>query len=70
MTLGGTRNRQVIVYDKRREIMKDLEQIMQEEGVIIQPYWRSLYRHYREGVVGAEMHPQFEIKYQYIGWAG
>ena len=54
--------------DARREKVKRLEEIMQEEGVIIQPYWRSLYRHYVSGLVGAEMHPQFEIRYQSIGW--
>ncbi|MXQ08828.1 diguanylate cyclase [Alphaproteobacteria bacterium GH1-50] len=55
--------------DQRREKVKRLEEIMQEEGVIIQSYWRSLYRHHVPNLVGAEMHPQFEIKYQYIGWA-
>jgi peptide/nickel transport system substrate-binding protein len=29
---------------------------MRDEGVTIQPYWRSLYRHAREGVVNAEQH--------------
>ncbi len=47
--------------DKRREVMKDIEQIMRDEGVICQPYWRSLYRHARENIVNAEMHPTFEI---------
>ncbi|WP_170760214.1 ABC transporter substrate-binding protein [Ruegeria lacuscaerulensis] len=55
--------------DKRRVLMKRLEEIMQEEGVIIQPYWRSIYNHSRPGLVNAEMHAQFEIKYQYIGFA-
>jgi peptide/nickel transport system substrate-binding protein len=54
--------------DTRRAKVKRLEEIMQEEGVIIQPYWRSLYRHYVSGLVGAEMHPAFEIRYQHIGW--
>ncbi|MEI4470275.1 ABC transporter substrate-binding protein [Frigidibacter sp. MR17.24] len=45
--------------DARREVMKRLEEIMQEEGVLIQPYWRSLYRHMSEKVHGAEMHPTF-----------
>ncbi len=53
--------------DQRREKMRRLEEIMQENGVIIQPFWRSIYNHTVEGVVNAEMHPQFEIKYQYIG---
>jgi len=56
--------------DKRRVLMKRLEEIMQEEGVILQPYWRSVYSHHREGVVNAEIHAQFEIKYQYIGFEG
>jgi peptide/nickel transport system substrate-binding protein len=47
--------------DKRRELMTRIEQIMQEEGVMIQPYWRSTFRHYRSTVRGAEQHPTFEM---------
>ncbi|MGB0411077.1 MAG: ABC transporter substrate-binding protein [Pikeienuella sp.] len=47
--------------DKRREVMAKIQKIMQDEGVVIQPYWRSLYRHYKSNVVGAEMHPSFEM---------
>ncbi|MCC6306422.1 MAG: ABC transporter substrate-binding protein [Rhodobacteraceae bacterium] len=47
--------------DARREVMKRLEEIMQEQGVLIQPYWRSLYRHMKEAVMGADMHPTFEM---------
>ena len=54
--------------DERRVVMERIEQIMQEEGVVIQPYWRSLYNHARKNLVGAEMHPTFEIKPQYIGF--
>ena len=25
--------------------MKDIEQILQDSGIIIQPYWRKLYNH-------------------------
>ncbi len=42
--------------EKRREVMVKLQTIMRDEGVTIQPYWRSLYRHSREGVVGLDMH--------------
>ncbi|MFY0691353.1 MAG: ABC transporter substrate-binding protein [Paracoccaceae bacterium] len=42
--------------DKRREVMAKLQTIMRDEGVTIQPYWRSLYRHHREGIVGGDMH--------------
>lgn len=55
--------------DKRREVMVRLETIMQEEGVIIQPYWRSIYRHHKADVVGAQMHPTFEIHVYKLGWA-
>ena len=55
--------------DKRREVMAKIQAIMQDEGVIIQPYWRSLYRHHVDGVMGAEMHPTFEIHVHKLGWA-
>jgi peptide/nickel transport system substrate-binding protein len=45
--------------DARREVMGRLQAILVEEGVTIQPYWRSLYRHTREGVVGADQHIAF-----------
>ena len=47
--------------DARRKVMARIQQIMQDEGVIIQPYWRSLYRHTKSNVKNAEMHPTFEI---------
>jgi peptide/nickel transport system substrate-binding protein len=50
--------------DARREVMVRLQQIMQEEGVAIIPYWRSLFRHARPGIQNAEMHPTFEVHYQ------
>ncbi|MEO0359619.1 MAG: ABC transporter substrate-binding protein [Pseudomonadota bacterium] len=42
--------------DKRREVMGKIQAIMVEEGVTIQPYWRSLYRHHTPNIVGADMH--------------
>src|SRR5689334_24849196 len=30
---------------KRKEVMKDVEQILQDSGVIIQPFWQKLYSH-------------------------
>ena len=55
--------------DTRRDKVRRMQEIMQDEGVIIQPYWRTLYRHMVPGLVNADMHPQFEIPYQYIGFA-
>ncbi len=46
--------------DKRREIMAVLEKIMQDEGIMVQPFWRSLFRHSKENVIGVEQHPSFE----------
>jgi peptide/nickel transport system substrate-binding protein len=31
--------------DKRKEVMKTCEQILQDSGIIIQPYWRKVYNH-------------------------
>jgi peptide/nickel transport system substrate-binding protein len=42
--------------DARREVMAKLQTIMRDEGVTIQPYWRSLYRHHKPGLVGCDMH--------------
>ncbi|KIC25853.1 ABC transporter substrate-binding protein [Leisingera sp. ANG-M6] len=47
--------------DTRRGHMEKIEQFMRDDGTIIQPYWRSLYRHARPGVIGAESHPINEI---------
>lgn len=52
--------------DARREVMVTLETILQDEGYIIQPFWRSLYRHAREGV-HIDMHPSFE-HHHYKWW--
>ncbi|MGR3463799.1 ABC transporter substrate-binding protein [Limimaricola sp.] len=46
--------------EARREVMAKIEKLLQDDGVLIQPYWRSLYRHHTDRVKGAEMHPTFE----------
>jgi peptide/nickel transport system substrate-binding protein len=45
--------------DARREVMVTLETILQDEGYIIQPYWRSLFAHVKEGF-NVERHPSNE----------
>ncbi|MEL6587552.1 MAG: ABC transporter substrate-binding protein [Pseudomonadota bacterium] len=42
--------------DARRDVMAKIQAIVIDEGVTIQPYWRSLYRHSREGVNDCDMH--------------
>jgi peptide/nickel transport system substrate-binding protein len=53
--------------DARREVMANVEKIMQDDGVLIQPYWRSIFRHYDPKVKGAEMHSTFE-HHHYKWW--
>ncbi|WP_048648062.1 ABC transporter substrate-binding protein [Nitratireductor soli] len=47
--------------DKRRDVMKDIEQHIQDAGIIIQPYWRKLYNHSVPAVKNHGMHQTFEI---------
>jgi len=42
--------------DKRREVMGKLQRIMIDEGVTIQPYWRTLTRHHKDTLTGVDMH--------------
>jgi peptide/nickel transport system substrate-binding protein len=46
--------------DERREVSAKMQQLLIDEGVTIQPYWRSVYRHMREGLIGTEQHLTFE----------
>ena len=55
--------------DKRREVVAKAEKLIQDEGVTIQPYWKSLFRHMREGVTGADMHISYEHHHYKWGWA-
>lgn len=52
--------------DDRRELMREMEAILQSSGVIIQPYWRSLIRHSRPEVRGLEMHPTYENHFEKV----
>ncbi|MER8556768.1 ABC transporter substrate-binding protein [Mesorhizobium sp. M1217] len=47
---------------KRKEIMKDVETLLQDSGIIIQPFWVSLYNHSTKHVRGYAMHPAQEIE--------
>ncbi|MDX8502609.1 ABC transporter substrate-binding protein [Mesorhizobium sp. VK4C] len=46
---------------KRKALMQDVETLLQEAGVIIQPYWLTLFNHSAKHVRGNAMHPTFEI---------
>ena len=54
----------------RQAVMAKLENMLRDDAVIVQPYWRSLIRHTRPDVVGAEMHPDFAIPLYCLGYAG
>lgn len=56
--------------EKRRELMAKGEQMILDAGVTIQPYWRSLYNHTKEGLVGAEHHISFEYHPARMAWTG
>jgi len=52
---------------ERSKLMERIEQIMQEQGVMVQAYWRSLYRHADPKVKDCAMHATFE-HHQYKWW--
>ncbi|MEQ6249129.1 ABC transporter substrate-binding protein [Sulfitobacter sp. HNIBRBA3233] len=54
--------------EKRRALMAKGEQMILDAGVTIQPYWRSLYNHTVEGLVGAEHHISFEYHPARMAW--
>jgi peptide/nickel transport system substrate-binding protein len=54
--------------EARRALMARGQAIVQDEGVTIQPYWRSLYNNTRKGLVGGEMHISFEFRPERIAW--
>lgn len=50
--------------EKRRVIMKDLQTILQDSGVIIQPYWQSLVCHMSKKVKDFGIHQTFQLDFQ------
>jgi len=46
--------------EARRALMAEIETILRDAGIIIQPFWRSIYRSYRPGVNGLDMQQAFE----------
>jgi peptide/nickel transport system substrate-binding protein len=47
----------LLEVDKRREVMAKLEAILQDDGPIVQPVWRSLFTFMDKRVKGFKMHP-------------
>ena len=48
--------------DQRRSVMEEIEKIIQDSGIIIQPYWRKIFNHSAPEVRGHGIHPTFEIE--------
>ena len=55
--------------DARREVMEQIQTILRDEAVTILPYWRSLYRHHKPEVVGADMHIAYLPQLYKIGFS-
>ena len=55
--------------DARREVMAKIQAIIIEEGVTIQPYFRSIGHHHVEGLVGVDMHIAYLPQTYKWAWA-
>ena len=53
----------------RRAVMAKIETMLRDDGVIIQPFWRTLYNHHNGRLVNATRHPSDEIHLYKIGFA-
>jgi len=47
----------ILDVDKRREVMKDLEQIMLDDGPIALPLWRAIFTFMDKRIKGFQLHP-------------
>jgi peptide/nickel transport system substrate-binding protein len=52
--------------DERRRLMARMEEILQLAGIMVQPYWRRLFRHMRPGVRGLYRHPTDETHLEHV----
>ncbi|MCI4665599.1 MAG: ABC transporter substrate-binding protein [Neomegalonema sp.] len=50
----------------RKLVMAKIEERLQQSGVILQPYWRSLSCHMNDRVQGHKMHPFFELHFEKV----
>ena len=46
--------------DKRRVVMRSIQQILQDSGIIVQPYWRAIACHMVDNLRNYTMHQTFE----------
>ena len=63
LTVGGAAD-----ADARRELMAKGEKLLQEDGVTIQAYWRSLYNHTKTNLEGGAHHIGFVVQPWKLRW--
>ncbi|MFD2739489.1 ABC transporter substrate-binding protein [Sulfitobacter aestuarii] len=56
--------------EQRRPLMAELEKMLQDSGVIIQPYWSELVMHHTAALRGYKRHPAREIHLEKVWLAG
>ncbi len=54
--------------EKRRVLMHRCQQLVRDEGVTVQPYWRRLYNHTIAGLAGGGHHIALEIRPAELHW--
>lgn len=47
--------------EHRRGVMAEMERLLQTSGIMVQPFWRKIFRHMTPDLRGLTMHPTFEI---------
>jgi peptide/nickel transport system substrate-binding protein len=55
--------------EKRRVKMEKVEKILQDDAVIVQPFFRSVYTATRDNVIGFEMHPTNYYRFHKVSMA-
>jgi peptide/nickel transport system substrate-binding protein len=58
-----SRANSLLDVDARREVMRELETMMQTDSIIIQPYWRSIHTASSQRLQGFALQPAREIDY-------
>jgi peptide/nickel transport system substrate-binding protein len=56
----------IVDVEKRRTLMADIEKILQDSGVIIQPYWHKVYIHSSSKVKNHRVNPTLEQNFENV----
>ena len=55
--------------EQRRAKMEKVEKLLQDDAVLVQPFFRSVFTAVRENVVGFEMHPTRYYRFHKVSLA-